>query len=135
LIDPFWWRDYRYLEYHTLDCAELAEKVQREVFGRKICLPDTGDNVRANSRKIKAEVGNYALPTKAPEDGDAVLIKSGSLWHIGTFFNYEGVDFVLHTTKKSIWSVTHAVRDLPLINMQIEGYYRWIEAKDKKKRN
>lgn len=123
--DYRWWTRYEGIKYADCNCAELAERVQREVFGRELSLPEARRSIGYNSRLIEANLGNYGLRTESPTDGDAVLFVNGHLWHVGTFFRHEDVNFVLHTSKKSIWSMTHAIRDLNTLNLKIEGFYQW----------
>lgn len=80
------------------DCASLTERVQREQFGREIALPSArADNHRGWSEQIRQHRDDYVLPTRAPVEGDLVLmIGRGYLNHIGTLVLVEGVHYVLH---------------------------------------
>jgi hypothetical protein len=58
-------------------------------------------------------------------DGDAVLMKSGSLWHVGVYILLGGAPYVLHAMKNAQQVVRHRLRDLPNQGLTVEGFYKW----------
>lgn len=110
----------------TADCAQLAVDVAREVFGRTVTLPQHCLTPRAWTAQIDALQADYADPIAAPEEGQPVLMKArGWLSHVGVYTEIEGVGHVLHAMKNAGQVVRHRLRDLPRINLTVEGFYRW----------
>lgn len=108
------------------DCGEFAARVQREVFGRAVRLPtERAAGRRGQSRQIESLLDTYGVRTETPADGDAVLMKSGSLWHIGVYCGIQGAPWVLHAMKNAGQVCRHRVRDLAKQGLALEGYYRW----------
>ncbi len=110
------------------DCAELAARVQREVFGREIRLPsERACGLRGLSAQIGAARDDYGAPTDAPEDGDAVLMTGrGRLSHVGVYCLIEDVPWVLHAMKRAGQVVRHRLRELPAQGLTVEGFYKWL---------
>ena len=115
------------------DCADLAAKVQWDLFGRVIELPGHHPKgVRAQAAAIRRHAVVLAVPVAADQviDGDAVLIvcqsaERGSLLHIGTILLICGARWVLHASAAIGHSVLQRVSDLAGYGLRIEGYYRW----------
>ena len=81
--DSYLGEPYRPVE---ADCAALAVRVAREVFGRHVDLPQHAAGLRSGSRQIDAiaEAGSVAERVTDPRDGDAVLMRCrGVLAHVG----------------------------------------------------
>lgn len=124
-----WSADYvgqRYVPIEN-DCAALAVRVQREVFGRAIALPsERGAGSLGLSRQIDHLRDDYAIPTERPAEGDAVLMKcNGRLSHVGVYCRIHGVEYVLHAMKNAGQVVLHRIRELDRVNLIVQGYYRW----------
>jgi len=109
------------------DCAELAARVQREVFGREIALPsERAFGLRGLTAQIDAARDDYGTRTDSPADGDAVLMRCrGKLSHIGVYCDLDGVGWVLHAVRNAGQVVRHRLRELPLQGLAVEGFYRW----------
>lgn len=109
------------------DCAVLAARVAREVFGRAVVLPEERDASRLGRvRQIAAGAGELAAPVETPAEGDAVLmICAGRPSHVGVFCRIGGHDYVLHAMKNAGMVVLHRLRDLDKQGLSVEGFYRW----------
>ena len=109
------------------DCADLAVKVQAELFGRAIALPAHHARGRATqAAQINRLAGVLARQIDEPVTGAGVLLSGGGLWHIGTVFMHQGDVWVLHNSA-SMGSA--ALWQLPMFSrrgMQLEGYYAWL---------
>lgn len=118
------------------DCADLAMKVQREVFGREVVLPqDRRRPVSPRGMNQAICESQHAVARRRPEgvqwqDGDGVLLKRGWTFptHVGVLFSLGDPAewYVLHNTSKKCNSVLTRVRDLHLDGWRIEGVYEWI---------
>ena len=115
-----------------MDCADLAMRVQAELFGRGVVLagkrprPLVGPEQDAAIDAYKDEL---AKRVDLPRDGDAVLMRelgAATTGHIGTFFFINYAPHVLHT---AAWmqggSSLHRLQDLSGYGLTVEGYYRW----------
>lgn len=126
---PHWTQRYIGLSYTpgALDCAALAELVQREVFGRDIVLPQhRAAGVRGWTAQIEANKDDIAERTDHPSEGDAVLmVGRGRLDHIGIYAEVQGVAYVLHAMKSAGQVCLHRLRDLPALELKVEGIYTW----------
>lgn len=117
------------------DCAALAARVQREVFGRDITLPmPRAQGLRGQSQQILAHQADYArrviTPDEQPEEGDAVLMRGrGRLNHIGVYCLIDGAGYVLHAMRDAGSVCLHRLRDLPSLGLPVEGFYRWTEIR------
>lgn len=122
-----WTDKYIGTPYTECDCAQLAQRVQREVFKRDIVLPSERDGgVFALSAQIQRLRDDYGSRTAQPVTGDAVvMLSSGRLWHIGVYVAVGGIPFVLHAVRTAGQTCLHKIRDLPKYGMTIEGYYQW----------
>lgn len=109
------------------DCAELAARVQREVFKRDIGLPtERACGLRGLTAQIADLQGDYATPVDQAVEGDAVLMRSrGRLAHIGVFCLINGEAWVLHAMKNAGQVCRHRVRELANMGLVVEGFYRW----------
>lgn len=122
-----WAVAYVGLPYASADCAQLAERVQREQFGRELALPtERAVGLRELSRQIDDWRHRLAEPTRAPAEGDAVLMLArGRLMHIGIYCLIEGQPHVLHAMRNAGQACLHLLRDLPRQGLTVEGFYRW----------
>ena len=115
-----------------IDCADLAMRVQAEVFGRAVALPGRRPRPLRDADQaaaIAAYASQLAVPVKCPRDGDAVLMRDGGqavAGHIGTYFFLNYTPMVLHTSHALGASVLHRAQDLPGYGLRIEGFYRWL---------
>lgn len=116
------------------ECADLCVLVNREVFRREIRLPAIRwhrgkrghERYQAMTDQVAAAKDDYAEPTSAPEEGDAVLLLSrGRMSHIGTYCVIQGEPWVLHAVSWAGQALLTRIRELHLQGLQVEGYYRW----------
>jgi hypothetical protein len=111
------------------DCAHLACAVRREVFGGEIsALADSGRAASAFSRvaQMRDGLAEYAVPVSDPVEGDIVLMLCrGRPSHVGVFCAPGGHPHVLHALKSAGQAVLHRLRDLPRVQLAVEGFYRW----------
>lgn len=114
--------------YAQDDCAQLAARVNREVFGREIRLPvERAAGLRGLTRQIEDLKAEVAARTDAPSEGDAVLMVSrGRLEHIGVYCEIGGAPYVLHALRNAGHACLHRLCDLDKIGLTLEGCYRWI---------
>lgn len=114
-----------------MDCADLAIRVQAEVFGRTVHLPGKRPRPLRDAEQahaIAAYAEQLAAPVKCPRDGDAVLMREPGqavAGHIGTYFFINYTPMVLHTSHALGASVLHRVQDLGGYGLRIEGFFRW----------
>lgn len=120
--------------YHagTSDCADLAARVQRELFGREIALPshEQRPGGAAGQRRLIASLRDeLALRVDVPFTGCGVLLLEpgafAPLWHIGTGAMRQGEVWVLHNSEKLRSAHFHRLSDLQRWGMQLEGFYAW----------
>lgn len=109
------------------DCAALAAKVQREIFGRDIRLPtERALHGRGFAEQIDRLKADYACLVVAPQEGDAVLmICKGRPSHIGIYCVIAGEPWVLHAVRNAGQVVLTRLRELGANGLAIEAYYRW----------
>jgi hypothetical protein len=117
------------------ECGELAQLVNREVFGREIRLPSErpyrGKSGHARYKAMVCHLAavkdDYGLRTDNPEEGDCVLLLSrGRPSHIGVYCRIKDEAWVLHCASNAREAVLHRIRALPQQGLAVEGYYRWI---------
>lgn len=115
------------------DCADLCALVRAEVFGQPIALPpEHGAGPFGRSAAIARHAADYAVPTDAPVEGDAVLMLArGRVQHIGVLCEIAGERWVLHNQQTGDapprgHTVLTRVRELGRYGYRIEGYYRWL---------
>lgn len=111
------------------DCARLVCRVRREVFG--LPVPEDAEPERARSaygrfEQMRDGVDAFADPVETPQDGDVVLMLCrGRPSHVGVFCRVNDEDCVLHAMQNAGMTVLHRLRDLPRVNLHVEGFYRW----------
>jgi len=117
----------------SMDCGDLVMQVQREIYGRTVCLPGARPRpLRAAEQAlaIRAQVEALARRVAEPADGDLILMFDGAQdipGHAGTFFFLAHEPWVLHTSHVLGGSRLHRLSALPSMGLQIEGYYRWSD--------
>lgn len=115
-------------EADRFDCADLAALVQKELFGKAVVLPGhhpKGAATQAAAIRKGADVLAERIAKEEAMPGDAVLIVSEGLLHIGTMLELSSIAWVLHASATLGHSVLHRLADLPAYGLKIEGYYRW----------
>jgi hypothetical protein len=113
----------------VFDCTHLIGKVQEEVFGKVIPLP-TERQPTAFGLSAQVDHHKETYFTRITEDeavdGDVVIMRSKKrLNHIGVYFRDKKTSYVLHNLKNVGSVCTHRIRDLPRINLEVEGFYRF----------
>lgn len=130
--DTFIGRKYVVGEF---DCAHLLLAVHKEVFGKTLNLPvERNETVFGLSRQVADHVPNLAdrIDLSEAQDGDLVIMTSGGrLNHCGIYVNLHS-PMVLHNLRSTGNVCLHKIRDLPRINLQLEGVYRWREYDEQK---
>ena len=117
----------------VFDCADLAARVQWELFGRVVPLPvhrKRPAGAMGQAREIAALRTDLADPLDAPETGCGVLMyeprdDGAALWHIGTAFMAPGTTWVLHNSFAMGNAALQRLADLQRFGLRLEGYYRW----------
>jgi hypothetical protein len=119
------------------DCAELARRVQREVFGREVRIPAERSHAaidpahaiarwRAMQAQISRGTAECARRVEVPEEGDGVLLVArGYSQHVGVYCVVDGEPCVLHAADAHRQVVRTRVRELEIRGLRVEGYYRW----------
>lgn len=114
---------------HQDDCAKLAADVQREVFGREVALPAERPAGAREAAQLIAQIErDHGCRIDAPVEGCVVLMRRGQAvrpWHVGVYFAQGGEGWVLHATQSSGQAITTRIRQLPMMGLQIEGFYEW----------
>jgi hypothetical protein len=120
-------------EEGRFDCADLAVKIQRDLYGKHIGLPahhPQGAKTQAAAIRRNSEELATRITREEAMDGDAIVIVStdgegGTLLHIGTLFYLSSIPWVLHTSVTTGHSLLQRLSDLPLFRLKVEGFYRW----------
>jgi len=123
-----WSRSYISTPYEKLNCAELVEKVQSDVFNRCFKFPQTNGNVFTESRRIKQEFERYVVPEKAKilEDGDLVLMNAKfEMAHVGVLCIVRGKLHVLHSSKTLGCVCLHKISEIKNYGLFLRGVYKW----------
>lgn len=112
----------------TGDCAALAERVAREVFGKVVGLPTShASTYREQAKQIMELRDDYAERIDKPEDGCPVLfVGRGRLCHIGVVCMIANEIWVLHADQSAGMVVRQRLRDVTRIHFKLEGFYEWI---------
>jgi hypothetical protein len=110
------------------DCAVLAARVAREVFGKEVSLPVShAATVRAQATQIVDCKDAYARRIRAPEDGSPVLlIGRGVSCHIGVMCWIAGEWWVLHANQSFGFVTRERLRSMTRLHYRVEGYYVWL---------
>ncbi len=116
-------------EAGVFDCADLAVRVQREVFGRQVALPAHASAREAQAAQIHALRAQLATPIAQPVTGCAVLLTrndpAGTLWHIGTVFIDSMQTWVLHNSAHLRSAALQRLDKLQRTGFVVEGFYAW----------
>lgn len=117
------------------DCADLAARVQWEVFGRLVELPThrkRPGGALGQAREIHRLQGNLADPVASPATGCAVLMHepgpAAPIWHIGTVFMRDAQVWVLHNSFGLGSAALQRLEDLQRFGMRLDGFYAWRAA-------
>lgn len=110
------------------DCAVLAVRVAKEVFGKDIALPVAhAATIRAQAKQIDELKDDYAVRIEAPLDGQPVLlIGRGRTCHIGIMCWLAGEWWVLHANQSFQFVTRERLRDVTRIHYKTEGFYQWL---------
>lgn len=111
----------------TGDCAALAERVAREVFGKVVGLPTShASTYREQAKQIMELRDDYAERIDEPVDGcPALFVGRGRLCHIGVMCWIANEWYVLHSDQSSGFVLRQRLRDVTRIHFKLEGYYAW----------
>lgn len=118
----------------VFECAEMAQLVNREVFGREIRLPPERphrgkggyERYLAMTKQLAAVTDDYGVCTDEPKEGDGVvLLARGRPSHIGIYCRIAGEAWVLHCMSSAGQAILTRIRELHLRGLSVEGYYRW----------
>jgi type IV secretory pathway TrbD component len=119
-------------ESGVFDCADLAAKVQLEMFGRTVDIPQARNRpagVMGQAREIKRLQADLASPVAIACDGCGVLLweQAGKvlMWHIGTAFMQGETVWVLHNSAKIGSAALQRLDDLTRWGLRVEGFYAW----------
>lgn len=108
------------------DCAALAAEVAHAHFGQSVTLPQRAAGLRGTSRQIDDLQDDFAEPISEPQEGCPVLMRCrGTLSHVGVYCEIAGEPWVLHAMRNAGHVVRHRVRDLPRVNLEVVGYFKW----------
>lgn len=112
----------------TGDCAALAERVAREVFGKVVGLPTShAATYREQAKQIMELRDDYAERIDEPVDGCPVLfVGRGQLCHIGVMCWIAHEWYVLHADQSAGMVVRQRLRDVTRIHFKVDGFYEWI---------
>lgn len=119
----------------VFDCADLAAKVQWEVFGKLIALPTHRKRpagAMGQAREIRALQAALASPIELPVTGCGVLmyapVDNHQAWHIGTAFVVGCDVWVLHNSNEAHGACLQRLADLRRQGTRLEGYYAWLDG-------
>lgn len=112
----------------TGDCAALAERVAREVFGKAVGLPTChATTYREQAKQINELQDSYASRIDVPKDGcPALFIGRGRLCHIGVMCWIANEWWVLHADSSAGFVIRQRLRDITRIHWKLEGVYQWL---------
>lgn len=122
------------------DCADLAARVQQEIFGRRVGLPihrERPGGARGQAREILRLRDQVADRIDVAADGCAVLLwglNDGTpapglkVWHLGTAFLHAGEVWVLHNSAHLGSAALHRLADLRGWGLRLDGFYAWRSA-------
>lgn len=125
-----------YLE-GEFDCGSLAVLVQRELFVREIAAPAASTRSRGRrgqARDLATYQPQLATRVGAPQTGDAVVLWAAvpdgepplnRQWHLGTVFEQDGEQWVLHCANPVQGVVLQRLHHLVGQGMHLDGFYTW----------
>ena len=119
----------------VFDCADLAAKVQCELFGLLVALPvhrKRPGGAMGQAREIHALQAEVADRIEQPVTGCGALMyeptDNGQRWHIGTVFVAGGEVWLLHNSFTMACACLQRLADLQRFGARLEGYYAWRAA-------
>jgi hypothetical protein len=119
----------------AFDCADLAAKVQWEMFGQLVALPvhrKRPGGAMGQAREINTLKVQVADPIDAPVTGCFALmyepVDNSQRWHVGTVFVANGEVWLLHNSFTMGCACLQRVADLQRFGARLEGYYAWRPA-------
>ncbi len=119
----------------VFDCADLAVKVQWELFQRLVPLQTERKRprgVRGQARLITSLKDQVGDRIDGPDTGCVVLLTSpageGTRWHIGTVFVVGNAVWVLHNSALMGNAWLQRLPDLERMGARVEGFYAWRQA-------
>lgn len=112
----------------TGDCAALAERVAREVFGKTVGIPTShASTYRDQAKQILECRDAYAARIDAPVDGcPALFIGRGQLCHVGVVCLIASEVWILHADMSAGYVLRQRLRDMTRIHFKLENYYAWL---------
>lgn len=112
----------------TGDCAALAERVAREVFGKTVGLPTShACTYRDQAKQIMEMKDSYAVRIDQPKDGcPALFIGRGRLCHIGVVCLIANEVWILHADQSAGHVLRQRLRDMTRLHWKLENFYEWL---------
>lgn len=123
-----WSCKYLGLPYREYDCAEIVEYVLKKEFGIERRFPRPSRNAEERYKTIRMSMSDFLdpEPTDTPRDGDCILMSGSHKFnHVGMYLKYSGVEYCLHSSARFGSVVRHKIRQLPMLQLQVEGIYTW----------
>lgn len=111
----------------TGDCAALAVRVAREVFGLSPQIPHShAVGLRAQAAQIMACRDDVAARVEEAREGcPALFVGRGRVCHVGVMCWLAGEWWVLHADQTAGSVLRQRLRDVTRIHFQLEGFYAW----------
>ena len=108
------------------DCGEFVREVMQKQFNKLVPLPtDRFEGLKGPTKQIARLKDEIAYKVEKAKEGDAVvMISRGRLYHIGIYCEVNKLPFILHNVLASGPTLTKQ-ENLPLIGIELEGFYRW----------
>lgn len=120
----------------AFDCVDLCARVQADLFGRAIHLPQDRNRptaARDMAREVMRLQPGVARPRAAQHEwraGDGVLLLVGTLpVHAGVLFDLAGEWWVLHNDREAMASVLTRLREVQYLGFTAGGVYEWLPAR------
>lgn len=113
------------------DCADLAVRVQNELFGKNIALPSSHRlGTRGHYVQINALKNELATRIDLPVHGCGALMTQYTgkeiLWHIGTVFLDEVEEvWILHNSRLQKGAALQRLGLMRRSGFRVEGWYAW----------
>lgn len=111
------------------DCADFVVHVAANLFGKEVHVPGARPRGKYAHEHLHGAAVQYATPTDTPTDGDLVLMfdfqDTVTPSHAGIYVMLGGEPHVMHNARNSGGSVTHPIRKLANLGINVEGFYKW----------
>lgn len=123
-----WSCKYLGLSYKEYDCAELVELVLRKEFGIDRSFPRPSRNAAERFKTIRESMSTFLNeePTQDPREGDCIIMSGSHKFnHVGVLVIHKGIKYCLHSSARFGSVVRHQIRQLPMMQLNVEGYYTW----------